>query len=353
MRKVVIVDGLRTPFIKSYKNIKDISLLELSVILAKEFIYRSSTFFTNKYSNIAREIAISLEMKNITSFTVSKACATGLQALTRNDVVLCGGVESSQIPISLNFETIKKLKSSKYDFDNIIKNITKLKEYSTDLQMGDYAEIIAKKYNISRKEQNVYTLNSHIKAKKLIEQNILKNKVIEIKNPYTSEIIEKDNNVRFETSLEKLSTLEPVFDKESGTVTPGNSGTLTDGASITLLMSEKKAKKLGLVSKAYIKDFIYIAIDPKEDLLISNTYSIPKILKKSKLKISDKVRTIPKNKLNVYGGLISIGHQFSATALRMINTISNEMERKNYKYGLVSVCAEGGISGSILLERNI
>jgi len=85
MRKVVIVDGLRTPFIKSYKNIN------------------------NKYSNIAREIAISLEMKNITSFTVSKACATGLQTLTRNDVVLCGGVESSQIPISLNFENIKIL----------------------------------------------------------------------------------------------------------------------------------------------------------------------------------------------------------------------------------------------------
>jgi acetyl-CoA acetyltransferase len=152
-------------------------------------------------------------------------------------------------------------------------------------------------------------------------------------------------------------------------------------------MSEEKAKELGLNPKVYVKDFLYTAIDPKEDLLIGNAYSIPKILKKNNLTIHDidifemheafasqvlatqklldsekfcnnelnqnKVGPIPENKLNIYGGSIAIGHPFSATALRMINTISNEMERKNYKYGLVSVCAAGAMSGSLLLERNV
>lgn len=416
MRKVVIIDGLRTPFIKSYKEIKEISPLELSIILTKEFIYRNelytnivdeiiwgNVFSHNEYSNIAREIAIYTGMKNTPSFTVSKACATGLQSFTsgiesilsrRNNIVLCGGVESvSQMPINLNFDTIEKLKSLKdklnffYHFDEIIKDSFKLKEHSTDLQMGDYAELTAKKYGISREEQDIYSLNSHIKAKKAIEENIFKNEIITIINPYSFDIIEKDNNIRFDSDLQKLSNLKPVFDKDLGSVTAGNSSPLTDGAGINLLMSEEKAKELGLKPEVYIKDFLYTAIDPKEDLLIGNAYSIPKILKKNNLTISDidifemheafasqvlatqklldseafcnnelnqnKFGFIPENKLNIYGGSIAIGHPFSATVLRMINTISNEMKRKNYKYGLVSVCAAGSMSGSLLLERNV
>lgn len=414
MNKVVIIDGLRTPFIKSYKSIKDISPLELSIILAKEFIYRNNlnkdlideiiwgnVFFNNSYSNIAREIALSLDLHNVPAFTVTKACATGLQVLTsgiesilsnRNKIVLCGGVESiSQMSITLNIDLVEKLKNFKdkitflYNFENIIKDSLKLKEYSTNLQMGDYAEITAKKYNISREEQDIYSLNSHIKAKKAIEENILKNEIMTLINPYSFEVIKIDNNVRFDTNLDKLSSLEPVFDKKFGSVTAGNSSPLTDGASTTLIMSENKAKELGFIPKVYIKDFIYVAIDNKEDLLIGNAYSIPKILKRNNLKISDidifemheafasqvlatqklldsekfcneelnqsKVCSIPEEKLNIYGGSIAIGHPFSATGLRMINTISNEMERKNYKYGLVSVCAAGAMSGSILLER--
>jgi acetyl-CoA acyltransferase len=196
----------------------------------------------------------------------------------------------------------------------------------------------------------------------------------------------RDNHVRPDTSLEKLAALRPVFDREYGTVTAGNSSPLTDGAASVLLMSVEKAKALGLVPKALVRSYAYAAVDPGGQLLIGPAYAIPKALERAGIDLKDidlvemheafaaqvlstlqklesrefaqtelgrseAVGCIDPGVMNLRGGSIALGHPFGATGARCVITLANEMERQSAQLGLVSVCAAGGVGAAIVLER--
>jgi acetyl-CoA acyltransferase len=196
----------------------------------------------------------------------------------------------------------------------------------------------------------------------------------------------RDNHIRPDTSLEKLAQLRPVFDRQYGTVTAGNSSPLTDGAASLVLMSTERAQALGLAPKALVRSYAYAAVDPAGQLLIGPAYAIPKALERAGLDLQDidlvemheafaaqvlstlqkleskefaetelgrstAVGCIDPNVMNLRGGSIALGHPFGATGARCVLTLANEMERQSAQLGLVSVCAAGGVGAAIVLER--
>lgn len=410
MNKIVIIDGLRTPFLRSWTGFKDTSLLSLSKTVVEALISKINldknsvtdiifgSVFPPVYSpNIAREIILNSDLpKNISGFTLNRACASGAQAVTSafdmiyrdsEKTVISGGCDSiSQMDFPINDEIknflydiskLDNLKDYKELALKIIPKIPKLAEISTGLSMGEYADIMAKENNITREEQDRFSLNSHKKAFEAMENGYIEDEITEVNG------IINDNNVRSDSSLETLSRLKPVFSK-NGTVTAGNSSTLTDGAAALILTSESNARKMCYAPKAIIQDYVYTAIDTRGQMLMGNAYSIPLLLKRNNLKLSEIdffemheafasqvlsnikainseeftkkelkseiIGHIPDNKLNIYGGSVSIGHPFGATGIRLINTMSNILKNHNKQYGVVSLCAAGGMSVSILIK---
>jgi acetyl-CoA acyltransferase len=187
--------------------------------------------------------------------------------------------------------------------------------------------------------------------------------------------VTRDNHVRADTTLQKLSELKPVFDRSYGTVTAGNSSGLTDGAASVLLMSEERARAMGYSPKAFLKSYAYAAVDPAGQLLIAPVYAIPKALQRAGLRLEDidivemheafaaqvlstlrkleqdGVGCIDPQRINPRGGSIALGHPFGATGARCVLSLANEMERTDARLGLVSVCAAGGLGAAIVLER--
>jgi acetyl-CoA acyltransferase len=195
-----------------------------------------------------------------------------------------------------------------------------------------------------------------------------------------------NEGVRGETTIEKLSSLRPAFVKPHGTVTAGNASFLTDGASAVLLMSEKKAKELGYKPLAYLRDYIYVSQDPKDELLLGPAYATHKLLKRNGLKLSDigvfeiheafagqvlanqaaldsdkfakeklgdsnKTGAIPEDKLNLWGGSLSLGHPFGATGCRLVTTAANRLAHENQQLALLTACAAGGQGHAMIVER--
>lgn len=410
MNDIAIIDGLRTPFVKSWTDFTDIDLVTLSKMVVKGLINKIDlpenqitdiifgTVFPPTYSpNIAREIILNSDLhKGISGFTVNRACASGIQAITcafdmiyRNTekVIIAGGCDSvskMDFPVSNEIKEFLRSISQTNDIDikekslKLIPKIPRLSELSTGLTMGEYADIMALENNISRIEQDVFSLSSHKKATNAINNSHFENEIITVNN------ISIDNNIRSDTSLESLSKLKPVF-KKDGSVTAGNSSPLTDGAGSTILMSIQKAKELGYKPKAIIQDYVYTAIDTHGQMLMGNSYSIPLLLKRNNLKLEDidffeiheafasqvlsninalnseefsqkelnspTIGLIPEEKLNIYGGSIAIGHPFGATGIRLVNTMSNILKKYDKKLGIVSVCAAGGMSAALLIRN--
>jgi acetyl-CoA acetyltransferase family protein len=241
--------------------------------------------------------------------------------------------------------------------------------------MGQHAEITTKELNIAREDQDKIALASHQNASKALEKGYLKEEI----EPLAG--IDKDLMVRADTSMEKLASLRPVFDRsEKGTISAGNSSPLTDGASAVMLMSEAAAKEHDLEPLAYIKHYQYAAIDPNSGLLMGPAVAVPKMLKNLGLtlddfdlieiheafgaqvaanikaweegwKVSESIGKMDYEKLNVNGGSIAIGHPFAATGGRILLGLANEMKRRFVKRGLISICAAGAMAGAMILER--
>ncbi len=261
-----------------------------------------------------------------------------------------------------------------------------LTEPLTGLTMGESAEIMAKLNGISREDQDKFALASHKKAAEAQKAGRFDDELIPVWAPPSFECTDKDNLVRGDTTLEKLASLKPAFDKHYGSLTAGNSSALTDGAAVALIADEKVAKSLGLKPKSRIKDFYFVGVDPTEQLLIGPAVAIPVLLKRNRLSFADIDRfeiheafaaqvlsclrameskdfcaryfgdskgfgTIPDDKLNVNGGSIAIGHPFGATGARLVTTLSNELIRSNTSLGLIAICTAGGMSGAMLIER--
>jgi acetyl-CoA acyltransferase len=253
--------------------------------------------------------------------------------------------------------------------------------------MGQSAEKMAKENGISREEQDRIALASHRRGWAATEDGRLPAEMCTVHVPPRYETtVTADNLLRKDTSLEALGALKPAFDRRYGTVTAGNSSPLTDGAAAVLLMSEERAKADGREPLAYVRSWAVAAVDPGGQLLMGPALAVPRALERAGLELSDidliemheafgaqvasniqalesekwareklgrsvPVGRVDRERLNVCGGSIALGHPFGATGARITTTLSNEMKRRNARFGLISVCAQGGMGFAMVLER--
>ncbi len=422
--RVAIVYALRTPFLKAGTTFAQLTALDLGRLVVQELIERADidpqeinevvfgqVIPTLTAPSIAREVVLAAGLpRTIDAHTVSRACATSIQALTdaassialgQTEVAIAGGTESmSDAPIFASRPLAQALVAASRgkSMPDKIRPFQKLKakdlipvppaiaEYSTGMTMGESAEKMAKENGIGRQEQDQLALASHQNAAAAWKEGKLDGLVMHVPvPPGYSEVVVKDNIVRDDTSLEALAALKPVFDRKYGTITAGNSSPLTDGAAALLLMSEQKAKALGMEPMGFLRSYAYAATNPGDQLLQGPAYAAPIALDRAGMKLSDfdlfevheafaaqvasnlqafaskdfaaKIgRTAPlgeldRSKLNVTGGSIAIGHPFGATGARLVGQALAELKRRNKNTVLCTVCAAGGLGAAVVLER--
>jgi acetyl-CoA acyltransferase len=365
-----------------------------------------------KAPNLGRETALgALLPKSVPAHTINRACASSNQAIAdvasailmgHIDVGIAGGAESlSSVPIlhskGMTSALIAASKAkgvgaqiaafSRVRPKDFIPETPAIAEPSTGLSMGQSAEQMAKDNGITRREQDEIAFRSHQNAAKARDDGRLGKEIAPVPIPprYASTVT-TDGLIRADTSIEALGKLKPVFDRRFGSVTAGNSSPLTDGAAAVLLMSEERAKALGYVPLAYIKSWAVAAVDPAWQLLMGPALAVPRALERAGLALSDmdliemheafgaqvasniqalesetfakerlgrssRVGVVDRERLNVCGSSIAIGHPFGATGARITGTLGHEMTRRNSKFGLISVCAQGGMGFAMVLER--
>ena len=360
--------------------------------------------------NIAREVSLMPMLpKGCQAYTVSRACASANQAITdaadqillgHHDVIVAGGAESlSNVPILHSRSMSEKLVAFSRakntaqrlrllgsirprDFVPITPAIA---EPSTGETMGQSAEKMAKINHIPREDQDQFALRSHRLAAAGTHDGRLTAEITPVWiPPKFDDALTADNGIRSDSSIEQLRALRPVFDRHYGTVTAGNSSPLTDGGSAVLLMSEEAARSLGHEPLAFIRSYAYAALDPGEQLLMGPVLAAPVALERAGLGLADMdliemheafaaqvlcnlrgfesrtwaeragfdepVGEVDRSKLNVMGGSIAIGHPFGATGGRILTTLANELKRRGGQYGLMTVCAAGGMGHAMVIE---
>ncbi|MEE8250329.1 MAG: acetyl-CoA C-acyltransferase [Gemmatimonadales bacterium] len=359
--------------------------------------------------NLAREVSLLPQFpKHIPAASINRACASANAAIVDGasqialgnaDVVIAGGAENlSDIPIlhSRRFSDLLVGLSKAKSFGDRLRLATTFRprdlvpvtpaiaEPSTGETMGQSAEKMAKENHIEREDQDKFALRSHQLAAKGTEDGRLTAEIAPI--VVRDRVVNTDNGIRSDTNLEKMAELKPVFDRKHGTVTAGNSSPLTDGGAAVLLMSEESAKALGYTPLAFIRSYAVAALDPGDQLLMGPAYAVPEALDRARivwdqlglvemheafasqalsniqafeseewarvrLGRSEPIGKINWESLNVMGGSIAIGHPFGATGARLTTTLANEMNRRDVEFGLISVCAQGGMGFAMVLER--
>jgi acetyl-CoA acyltransferase len=327
--------------------------------------------------NIARNVAVLSNLPiEVGGVTINRYCSSGLNSIAMAatqiqsgfyDCIIAGGVESI---------------STSQGHTNMHMYVNdKLAEEAPGIYhaMGTTAECVADRYNVTREAQDEYALSSQQRCAAAQDAGLYDDEIIPmetkmiLKNKETGAekevdvVVDKDDCNRPETTLEGLSSLNPVFNPESGSVTAGNSSQLSDGASVTLIMSEEKANELGLKPLAYFRGFTTVGCQPDE-MGIGPVYSIPKLLESAGLKVEDidlwelneafasqvvYIRdqlNLPTEKLNVNGGSIAIGHPFGMTGSRQVGHLTRELRRTGGKYGIVTMCVGGGMGATGLFE---
>ncbi len=423
--RVAVIRGVRTPFAKSGTHYGHLSALDLGKMAVTELIQRSGidpsevqeVVFGNvipsvKAPNIAREIVLGTGLPpKIPGYSVSKACTSANQAITAAsdliargyaDTVIAGGSESlSDVPILFSKKfadalvSASKQKSlggklgafSKIRPKDLAPDAPAIAESTTGLTMGESAEKMAKENGISREAQDKFALQSHQRAAAATASGRFRDEVMTVVVPPAYEnVVDSDNLVRGDSTLEAMSKLRPVFDRKYGTITAGNASPLTDGAAAVLLMSEEKAKAMGIKPIGFIRSYAYAATDPFDQLLQGPVFALPTALERAKVKLEEigviemheafaaqvlsniqwlgsrkiakeklgrdqPVGEIDPEKINRTGGSIALGHPFGATGARIVTTVCNELQLTGQQYGLVTVCAAGGIGVAMVLER--
>jgi len=361
--------------------------------------------------NIAREVSLIPHLpKGVQAYTVSRACASANQAITDGadqialghaDVVIAGGAESlSNVPIlhSSGFSdalvTASRAKSlarrvqalSRIRPRDLVPVTPAIAEPSTGESMGQSAEKMAKINAIPREAQDALAYRSHRNASAGTADGRLSAEIAPIWIPPGFDVaVSSDNGIREDTSLEALAALKPVFDRRYGSVTAGNASPLTDGAAAVLLMSEERAVSLGYTPLGFIRSYAYAALDPGEQLLMAPVLAAPVALQRAGLTLADMdlvdmheafaaqvlsniqglasrawaeragfrepVGEVDPERLNVLGGSIAIGHPFGATGARITTTLCNELGRRGGQFGLMTVCAAGGLGFAMVIER--
>jgi len=357
-----------------------------------------------KAPNLGRETALRAGVpKSVPASTVNRACASATQAIADvASAIQIGGAESlSDVPIlhskrmarilveaqkaktlGAKLRTLAKIRPR-----DLVPEAPAIAEPSTGLTMGQSAEKMAKENGISRQEQDEIALASHRNGWAATEDGRLPAEMCTVfVPPRYDTAVTSDNLIRKDASLEALGALRPAFDRRYGTVTAGNSSPLTDGAAAVLLMAEDKARAEGHEPLACIKEWAVAAVDPGGQLLMGPAVAVPMVLERVRLQLGDidvievheafaaqvasniqalesetwardvlgrstPVGRVDRDKLNRGGGSIALGHPFGATGARITTTLANEMARSNARFGLLSVCAQGGMGFAMVLER--
>jgi acetyl-CoA acyltransferase len=422
--KAVLVAGVRTPFTRSGTVLKDLTAVDLGRLAVRELLARSGidgervdelVFGTVVHDphapNIAREVGLATLPPTVPATTVSLACATSNRAITdaanlievgQAEVVVAGGAESlSHIPIlvsdRLSDVLVRASKARSLGARartlaeirprDLMPRQPQIAEPTTGETMGESAERMAKENGISREEQDAWALRSHRLAAAGTEDGRLTAEIARVYvPPRFDEVVAQDNGIRTDTSAEKLAELKPVFDREHGSVTAGNSSPLTDGASAVLLMSEERARADGHDILGRLRSYAYTALDPRRQLLQGPVYAVPIALERAGVSMADiglmemheafaaqvlsnlqwldsdriardelglgaKVGHPDLERINVMGGSVAIGHPFAATGGRVVTTLLNEMRRRDVELGLATVCAAGGLGVAMVWER--
>ncbi|KAF4522496.1 hypothetical protein B566_EDAN002581 [Ephemera danica] len=429
-KNIVLIDGVRTPFLLSgttYSKLMphDLARHSLMGLLKKtgipkeliDYVIYGTVIQEVKTSNIAREAALAAGFSDKTpAHTVTMACISSNQAITTGigmiaagvyDIIVAGGVEfMSDVPIrhSRKMRSLllraNKAKSvgqklsllSTIRPDFFAPELPAVAEFSTGETMGHSGDRLAAAFKVSRQEQDEYAVRSHTMAQRA-QQNGYLTDIVPYQVPGVAETVVKDNGIRVST-MEQMAKLKPAFVKPHGTVTAANASFLTDGASAALIMTEAKAKQLGLKPKAYLRDFVYVSQDPKDQLLLGPTYATPKVLERAGLTVPDidvwevheafsgqilsnlkamdsdwfaktymgrasKVGAPDLAKWNLWGGSLSIGHPFAATgnvfdkvqSVRLCTHAANRLIREDGQFALITACAAGGQGVGMIVER--
>lgn len=422
--RAVVVAGARTPFVRAFTDFTRLDSIALAGAAVRGLLERSGiapgeiqsivwggVILPSHAPNIAREVALDLNLDfGCEGYTVTRACASGLQAVTsaaaaiergEYDIMIAGGSDSTSnaeiklpqkvvhavAPVALGkpkpkdyLDVVRRLAP----FTDILPRQPKISERTTGEVMGESAEKMARINGISRADQDEFAARSHHRAAAAIASGRFDDEVVPVTTPSGTRI-DTDGLVRANTSVDKLATLSPVFAK-GGTVTAGNASPLTDGAAAVLLMSEEKARALGFTPLAAIRSWSFVSVDPADQVLIGPAISMPRALDKAGLTLADidlvdiheafaaqtlsvlrmlespewaktrldrdeAVGSVDIDKLNVHGGSISLGHPFGATGARMVTTMANELARTGKETALLGICAAGGIGASAVLER--
>ena len=442
-RDVVIVDGLRTPFAKSGGKLAKVHPAELGRVALKELIARTNldvnvvdeviignTGNPADAVNIGRVVALQAGVPQKTSaYTVHRNCASALESISHGyekiksgtmDVILAGGTENmSQIPwlmpqkfqdllnglvgarstgqrlgvlgglLAADFKQVYELVSTPPMLNTKFKPVNGVMQGLTDpfvgINMGQTAEILAKEWNLSRREQDEFSLRSHQLAVRAAKEGKLGDEVIPFPMaPDYKETLSADIGPRDGQTIEALGKLKPFFDRLTGTITAGNSCPITDGAAMILLMSRERAQSLGYKPMARIAGYGFAGLEP-ERMGLGPVYSTPVALKRAgltmkdiglvelneafaaqvlacqkafnsdkfaqeKFGVSNKIGEIRDEILNVNGGAIALGHPVGATGTRLVVTLMKEMKRRKVQFGLATLCIGGGQGGAMILE---
>ncbi|MBD1574957.1 MULTISPECIES: acetyl-CoA C-acyltransferase FadI [Vibrio] len=421
--RIAIVSGLRTPFARQGTAFKQVPAVDLGKMVVSELLARTNidpklvdqVVFGQVVQmpaapNIAREIVLGTGMDVSTdAYSVTRACATSFQSAVNVaesimsgtiDIGIAGGADSSSVlPIGvtkslaqslLELSKAKTLPQKlsilrKLSFKDLMPVPPAVAEYSTGISMGQTAEQMAKTHQIPRAEQDALAHRSHSLATQAWGDGLIQNEVMTAYPEPFKQWIDKDNNIRENSSVEQYEKLRPAFDRQFGSVTAATSTPLTDGAAAVLMMSESKAKELGLEVLGYIRSYAFSAIDVHEDMLMGPSYATPVALDRAGIELSDldliemheafaaqtlanvkmfaseefakqklgrdkAIGVIDMDKFNVLGGSLAYGHPFAATGARLMTQTLRELKRRGGGLALTTACAAGGLGAAVILE---
>ena len=422
-RRAVVVGGVRTPFVKAFAEYLELDTIALGCRAVAALLERTGVprnqidsviwggvILPGLAPNVGREIALDLGLPpSVEAMTVTRACASGLQAITlaaaaiergEADVIIAGGSDStSNAEIKLPQKLVHAAaplvfgKATPGDLlgvlaqlmpvRELLPRVPRIAERSTGQVMGEAAEEMARRNEIPRAAQDELAARSHHRAARAIASGRFAAEVVPVEA--AGKWVHTDTIVRADTSVDKLARLSPVF-AAGGTLTAGNSSPLTDGASATLLMSEDKARALGSKPLARLASWAYVGVDPADQLLMGPALAMPLALERAGLRLADidlidmheafaaqvlsvikmlgsrafarerlgrdqAIGEIDPERLNVHGGSIAIGHPFGATGSRMVTTIANELHATGKRTALLGICAAGGLGAAAVLEN--
>jgi acetyl-CoA acyltransferase len=422
--RIALVRGLRTPFARSRAAYAQMSALDLAKLVVRELLARAEldpvevelvvfgqVVPSVETPNVAREIVLGTDLpKDIQAFSVTRACATGFQAMTsaaeamlagQCSVAVAGGADSAtDAPMTVSRRLSHAIAQAsrattlsdrlrafaKLSPKDLLPGGVAIRETSTGLLMGESAERMAQEGGIGREEQDAFAHRSHARAARAWDAGTFADEVMHVIPPpsFDRPVVE-DNAVRKDSTLDVYAKMKPTFDDRHGTITPGNSSPPTDGAGAVLLMTESKAKALGYEPLGYLRSWAYAAIDPSGWMLLGPSYAAPKALDAAGLRLKDMalvdmheafaaqvlgnvrmfsstkfaneqlgrgeaIGEIDMDRFNVHGGSIAIGHPFAATGARIVTTVLHELQRRGGGFGLATCSAAGGLGAALVLE---